>query len=113
MPTQVTHFLEPTQEGQVWTNEVVCKILSELTGNNSDFSAGSDIVQAKAEQCRDGKPHTLYRVSDKLLRCFWLNRGDLHINFHVWQQRGEGKYREVTGNPLFPRTKRRSKREKR
>ena len=105
MSTTITHFLEPTQGEQVWTNEVVCKTLSELTGNNSDFSAGTDIVQARAEQCKDGRPHTFYRVEDRTLRIFWLNRGNLHIDFQIWQRRGEGKYRKVTGSPLFPRTK--------
>ena len=89
----------------MWTNEVVCKTLSQLTGNNSDFNAGTDIVQANGDQCQDGKPHMLYRVSNDLLRRFWLNRGDLHINFHVWQKRGDAKYRKVTGSPMFPRKK--------
>ena len=109
MPNKATisYLLEAAQASQVFVNEFICKLLSELDGNSSDFNAGTDMFFDKT--CSDGKKHTIYCVPERILRPIWLGKDRLHISIRIWQQRGNGPIREITGNPLFPRKKRTSK----
>ncbi len=81
-------YIEPLDD---WTNEVVGKQINQSEIAENAFQKQID--------CEDNKPHNLWECIPELINSLVHSKQKLGLRFRIWNQRGNGKIREVT--PLY------------